>query len=110
MVDNELAGCSMLDRNTELTVCAHSSDQYVAEGCGREWNAFLVCLAKATLTCDTTTTGCENIQSGYFTCQSQFALKTSCTVRGKETTCPAAKPYELNCLAGKAIPRSRSLP
>ncbi len=98
MVDNELAGCSMLDRTAELGFCSDSTDLYTAEGCGREWNAYLVCMAKAPLKCDTTTTGCENVQTGYFMCQSQFALKTSCVVQGKSPDCPAGKPYRFSCL------------
>ena len=68
-----------------------------------KWNAYLVCTAKATLACDTTTTGCERIQSGYLMCQSQFTVKIGCAVQGKDPICPAAKPYGLSC---RTIPAS----
>jgi hypothetical protein len=99
-VANLDAACPDTASDAELKTCEQATLQYWPIGCGPKWDAYLDCVAQAPIDCNQGPSGCENQQSDYRFCDSQFAIATLCTrAPSEDDLCPPIAPYAFGCLA-----------
>lgn len=102
-VDREVHFCpdSADQRDGRVEICDGDLADYASVGCGNAYATWLGCGARATWDCDYGPAGCDDEQSGYFTCLSQFVQRTGCTYTARSPSCPTDKPNTFGCLSAK---------